>query len=70
VPVYAITKGAMREANPRSLDAQKTWIAGLGTPVPATTITGLAPLATVSLRVSVTTKKVSAYCQPVSIIVH
>jgi hypothetical protein len=54
-----------------SLDGQKTWIAVLGTPVPATTITGLAPLATVSFRVSVTMKKVTgAYCQPVSIIVH
>jgi hypothetical protein len=54
-----------------SLDGQKTWIAVLGTPVPATTIAGLAPLATVSFRVSVATKKVTgAYCQPVSIIVH
>jgi hypothetical protein len=54
-----------------SLDGGKTWIAVLGTPVPETTITGLPPLATVSFRVSVTTKKVTgAYCQPVSIIVH
>jgi hypothetical protein len=54
-----------------SLDGQKTWITVLGTPVPATTITGLPPLTTVSFRVSVTTKKVTgAYCQPVSIIVH
>jgi hypothetical protein len=54
-----------------SLDGGKTWIAVLATPVPETTITGLPPLATVSFRVSVTTKKVtSAYCQPVSIIVH
>jgi hypothetical protein len=54
-----------------SLDGGKTWLSVLGTPVPATTIAGLAPLATVSFRVSVTTKKVTgAYCQPVSIIVH
>jgi hypothetical protein len=54
-----------------SLDGQKTWITVLGTPVPATTITGLTPLVTVSFRVSVTTKKeTGAYCQPVSIIVH
>ena len=54
-----------------SLDGQKTWIAVLGTPVPATSIAGLPPLATVSFRVSVTTRKVTgAHCQPVSIIVH
>jgi hypothetical protein len=54
-----------------SVDAQKTWIAVLGTPVAATTIAGLAPLTTVSFRVSVTTKNATgAYCQPVSIIVH
>ena len=54
-----------------SLDGQKTWIAVLGTPVPETTIAGLAPLATVSFRVNVTTKKVTgAFCQPVSIMVH
>jgi hypothetical protein len=54
-----------------SLDGQKTWISVLGTPVPATTIAGLPPLATVSFRVSVTTKKATgAYCQAVSIIVH
>ena len=54
-----------------SLDGQKTWIAVPGTPIPATTIAGLAPLTTVSFRVSVTTKKATgAYCQPVSIIVH
>jgi hypothetical protein len=41
------------------------------TPVAPTTIAGLPLLATVSFRVSVTTKKVTgAYCQPVSIIVH
>jgi hypothetical protein len=54
-----------------SLDGQKTWVAVPGTPVPATTLTGLPPLATVSFRVSVTMKKATgAYCQPVSIIVH
>jgi hypothetical protein len=54
-----------------SLDGQKTWVAVLGTPMPATTITGLPALATVSFRVSVTMKKeTGAYCQPVSTIVH
>jgi hypothetical protein len=54
-----------------SVDGQKTWIAAPGTPVPETTVAGLAPLATVSFRVSVTAKKVTgAFCQPVSIIVH
>jgi hypothetical protein len=34
-------------------------------------LSGLPPLATVSFRVSVTTKKVTgAHCQPVSLIVH
>jgi hypothetical protein len=54
-----------------SLDGQKTWIAALATPVAATAIAGLPPLATVSFRVSVTAKKATgAPCQPVSIIVH
>jgi len=54
-----------------SLDGQKTWVVGLATPVATTTLTGLPPLATVSFRVSVTTKRATgANCQPVSIIVH
>jgi hypothetical protein len=53
-----------------SLDG-KTWLAMLGTPSPETTMTGLTPLATVSFRVSVTTRKTTgAFCQAVSIIVH
>jgi hypothetical protein len=53
-----------------SLDGQKTWIAVRATPVPETTVVGLPALATVSFRVSVTTKGTTgAFCQPVSIVV-